>query len=269
MTVGEFSNFWRQPTTQRTNILNLLSLNVSDTALATEIQLPSLVREVGWAQTLLTTTTASSQKSPPYKPVEKYILFSMAHSFTDFHIDFGGSSVFYHLVKGRKTFYCIEPTDSNLALFEGWLGEDSVAAAPNFFGDRAEGCFEVNLLEGQLLFIPSGWIHAVWTPVDSVAVGGNFLHTFGAELQGRIQQMEDRVGEPEKFRFPGALNLARETAAHYYSDLLACPNETLSPMELRGAGALATFLQESDPCKTKRKQWERLAELVNSMLLSA
>ena len=111
-------------------------------------------------------TTQTTSLSPPYKPVEKHILFSMAHSFTDFHIDLGGSSVFYHLVKGRKTFYCIEPTDSNLALFEGWLGEDSVAA-PNFFGDKAEGCFEVNLLEGQLLFIPSGWIHAVWTPCGS------------------------------------------------------------------------------------------------------
>lgn len=31
--------------------------------------------------------------------VEQFCLSGMAHSYTDFHIDFGGSSVYYHIFK--------------------------------------------------------------------------------------------------------------------------------------------------------------------------
>ena len=45
----------------------------------------------------------------------------IADCFTDFHIDFGGSSVWYHVLKGEKVFYVIRPTTSNLTLYEQWL----------------------------------------------------------------------------------------------------------------------------------------------------
>lgn len=35
--------------------------------------------------------------------VSKYCLISMANSFTNFHIDFGGSSIWYHIVKVQHT----------------------------------------------------------------------------------------------------------------------------------------------------------------------
>lgn len=38
---------------------------------------------------------------------------------------------------------------------------------------------------GQTLFIPSGWIHAVLTPMDSLVFGGNFLNSFTIGLQIR------------------------------------------------------------------------------------
>jgi hypothetical protein len=34
--------------------------------------------------------------------VSMFCLVSMADSFTDFHVDFGGSSVWYHVLSGRK-----------------------------------------------------------------------------------------------------------------------------------------------------------------------
>ena len=38
----------------------------------------------------------------------------------------------------------------------------------------------------QILFsILLGWIHAVFTPVDSLVFGGNFLCTYNTELQLR------------------------------------------------------------------------------------
>jgi hypothetical protein len=40
---------------------------------------------------------------------------SLAGSYTDFHIDFGGSSVWYHVLRGSKIFYFAKPTPQNLA----------------------------------------------------------------------------------------------------------------------------------------------------------
>jgi len=45
---------------------------------------------------------------------------SVADSYTDFHVDFGGSSVWYHVLRGEKIFFLIRPTVANLASFENW-----------------------------------------------------------------------------------------------------------------------------------------------------
>lgn len=39
-----------------------------------------------------------------YPKVQKYCLMSVAGCYTDFHIDFGGTSVWYHVLKGSKVF---------------------------------------------------------------------------------------------------------------------------------------------------------------------
>jgi hypothetical protein len=36
----------------------------------------------------------------------------------------------------------------------------------------------------------TGWIHGVYTPVDSLVFGGNFLHSFGMVMQLRIMEAE-------------------------------------------------------------------------------
>lgn len=38
-----------------------------------------------------------------------------------------------------------------------------------------------------------GWIHAVYTPVDSMVFGGNFLHSFNIPMQLNICNIEDRT----------------------------------------------------------------------------
>ena len=35
----------------------------------------------------------------------------------------------------------------------------------------------------------AGWIHAVFTPVDSLVFGGNFIHEFNVDLQLRCVLM--------------------------------------------------------------------------------
>lgn len=60
-----------------------------------------------------------------------------------------------------------------------------------FFGDTVDQCSRIYLEDGNTFFIPTGWIHAVYTPEDSLVFGGNFLHSFGIEKQLRVAQVED------------------------------------------------------------------------------
>uniref|UniRef100_A0A803XNK8 Lysine demethylase 2B n=1 Tax=Meleagris gallopavo TaxID=9103 RepID=A0A803XNK8_MELGA len=71
-----------------------------------------------------------------------------------------------------------------------------------FLGDRVERCQRIELKQGYTFFIPSGWIHAVYTPVDSLVFGGNILHSFNVPMQLRIYEIEDRTRVHAKFRYP-------------------------------------------------------------------
>ncbi|XP_066465735.1 lysine-specific demethylase 2B isoform X4 [Tiliqua scincoides] len=125
---------------------------------------------------------------------------SVKGCFTDFHIDFGGTSVWYHVFRGGKIFWLIPPTLQNLELYEEWVlsGKQSDI----FLGDRVERCQRIELKQGHTFFIPSGWIHAVYTPVDSLVFGGNILHSFNVPMQLRIYEIEDRTRVQAKFRYP-------------------------------------------------------------------
>lgn len=84
-------------------------------------------------------------------------------------------------LKGEKMFFLIQPTSANLALYEHWMASSN--QSETFFGDQVDVCYQMLLTHGQTLFIPTGWIHAVLTPVDSVVFGGNFLHSLNIPLQ--------------------------------------------------------------------------------------
>ena len=124
----------------------------------------------------------------------------MKDSYTNFHIDFGGTSVWYHVLSGEKIFYIIKPTKENFDHYESWMY--SHQTSDQFFVEKVglEQCYRLNLFVGQTLFIPTAWIHAVLTPQDSI--GGNFLHSLSIELQLKIRQTEQRKNTPLKLQFP-------------------------------------------------------------------
>lgn len=41
--------------------------------------------------------------------------------------------------------------------------------------------------------IPTGWIHAVYTPKDSIVFGGNFLHSLNISLQLQYEHHSFRL----------------------------------------------------------------------------
>jgi F-box/leucine-rich repeat protein 10/11 len=188
-------------------LLNVISLEFSHTKLENYVQSPTVVRQVDWVDCVWPRHLKESQteatnllEDMKYPKVQKYCLMSVKGCYTDFHVDFGGTSVWYHILKGGKVFWLIPPTEHNLALYERWVlsGKQSDI----FFGDTVDKCARISLMEGNTFFIPTGWIHAVYTPVDSLVFGGNFLHSYGIDKQLKIAHVEDTTKVPQKFRYP-------------------------------------------------------------------
>ena len=190
--------------------MNVISLEFSHTKLAEKVRRPMVVRELDWVETVWPRAS-----NPP--KVQLYCLMSVRQCYTDFHIDFGGTSVFYHVLSGQKVFYFIRPTEENLRKYEKW--SSSPNQSETFLGDLVQVCYECRLSAGETMIIPSGWIHAVFTPVDSMVIGGNFLHGFNIPMQLRIHQIEERTNVPEKFRFPNFSRMMWYAADHYKKEL--------------------------------------------------
>ncbi|XP_048475784.1 histone lysine demethylase PHF8, partial [Rhincodon typus] len=193
MKLGDFVKYYNSGS--REKVLNVISLEFSDTRLSNLVETPKLVRKLSWVENLWPESSLFERPS-----VQKYCLMGVQDSYTDFHIDFGGTSVWYHVLKGEKIFYLIRPSSANLALFEHWSSSNNQNEM--FFGDHVDKCYTCSVKQGQTLFIPTGWIHAVLTPVDCIAFGGNFLHSLNIEMQLKAYEIEKRLNTADLFKFP-------------------------------------------------------------------
>ena len=174
-------------------IRNVISLEVSETKLGRMLRRPEIVRQIDLQDNVW-------PKDEPAKSVAFYCLMSAADSYTDFHIDFGGSSVYYHILRGSKTFFFIPPKPKHLKAYEEWNNDPE--QNHTFLGDKTKECYRVDLKEGDTMLIPSGWIHAVWTPANSLVIGGNFLTHMHYSMQFRVSDIEKANKTPLKFRYP-------------------------------------------------------------------
>jgi F-box and leucine-rich repeat protein 10/11 len=180
-----------QELSARDKILNVISLEVSGTKLGEMITPPQLVRDLDWVENCW--PPAKKGKGHAYPKVQLYCLMGVANAFTvgfskdpalpfaliciqDWHIDFAGSSVYYHIVSGSKVrarilhiatdansnyqvFYFIRPTPSNLQAYEKWCGSE--LQNQTWLGDLVDEVYRVELVAGNTMIIPTGWIHAV------------------------------------------------------------------------------------------------------------
>ncbi|KAL7544171.1 hypothetical protein ACHAWF_007555 [Thalassiosira exigua] len=263
-TLEEWAEYMAAPEEERTRVLNVITLEVSDTPLGELVTEPTFARELDFAklhwpktredvrrlsaakgengaeasgsslspEDASKQTERSNQQTEQVEELEerlerlkgdrprvsKYCLQSAAGSYTDFHVDFGGTSVWYHVCFGKKAFYFVEPTEKNLRIYARWAtgksGKSGAAGGGagrggpghSFLPDliRAAGgrTYEVSLDAGDTLFIPSGWIHAVYTPVDALVFGGNFLHRHSLEMQLRIHNLERKMKVGRTYRYP-------------------------------------------------------------------
>ena len=205
MSMRDFERYFKG--SDRRHIYNVISLEFSQSRLENVVRRPTVVDRLDWIDLVwpqhlknIQTNQTNVLHAMKYPKVQKYCLMSVAGCYTDYHIDFGGTSVWYHILKGGKIFWLIPPTNENLALYERWTRSGNQGDV--FFGDVVSKCQRIELEAGNSLMIPSGWIHAVYTPKDSIVFGGNFLNSFNIPMQLQISNLEQRLKVPNRFRFP-------------------------------------------------------------------
>jgi F-box/leucine-rich repeat protein 10/11 len=212
MNLAKWADYYEEETDDKP-IRNVISLEVSQTTLGRLLRRPKVVRDIDLQDEVWPQEETDKGKFPR---VQFYCLMSVADSYTDFHIDFGGSSVYYHILKGKKTFFFIPPKPKHLKAYEEW--NDSPQQNFTFLPHTTKECYRVDLHAGDTMLIPSGWIHAVWTPETSLVIGGNFLTRMSFKNQFKIVDIEKNNGTPQKFRYPHFQRIMWYTAIKYLRD---------------------------------------------------
>ncbi|XP_064461296.1 lysine-specific demethylase 2B-like isoform X2 [Ornithodoros turicata] len=255
MNMKDWCKYFENPV--RDKLLNVISLEFSHTKLENYVESPTVVRQVDWVDAVWPRHLKESQtegtnaiEDMKYPKVQKYCLMSVKGCYTDFHIDFGGTSVWYHLLRGQKIFWLIPPTERNFQLYEQWVLSGKQGDV--FFGETVEKCDRVTLSEGDTFFIPTGWIHAVYTPEDALVFGGNFLHSYGIEKQLRIAEIEDATHVPLKFRYPFYREMLWYVLQRYVNCLLGINNLTCN--------------EDGDPVDSSKQQFPQPTPLASAPL---
>ncbi|CAG2055346.1 unnamed protein product, partial [Timema podura] len=194
MTMKEWQKYYED--TNKDKLLNVISLEFSHTKLEYYVQTPTVfgilqVQVTAQIQELYTKQAALRVRQIDWVDCvwPKHLKESQTES----------TNVIDEMMY-PKIFWLIPPTERNLQLYEHWVLSGKQADV--FFGDTVEKCGRVTLTSGNTFFIPTGWIHAVYTPLDSLVFGGNFLHSFGIDKQLKTAQVEDTTHVPQKFRYP-------------------------------------------------------------------
>jgi hypothetical protein len=138
-TMEKWATYFHRPSKRASKgVYNVISLEFSGTPLEALVRAPSVVREIDWIDVVW---PGRRHVSGQYPRVQYYCLMSVAGSWTDFHVDFGGTSVWYHVHTGKKIFLFIPPTDSNLRAYERWTG--SADQTITWLPDNTSMCFQV------------------------------------------------------------------------------------------------------------------------------
>lgn len=240
-TLGQWRDYFEDES-DRDRIRNVISLEISSSELGSKVRRPKVVEDLDVIDKAWPELLADSRKS-----VAKYCLMSVKDLYTDFHLDFAGTQVYYHVIRGEKKFLMFPPTRHNNKAYTKWslLQDQNLIFFPDYLQELSQGRlaaedqgFTITLRKGDLMLIPSGWIHAVYTPENSVVIGGNFLTLTSMPQQLEVVQIEKQTKVPAKFAFPQF-----QKAMWYVAKWLVDQRPDLSKFERIGAASLCRYLQ--------------------------
>lgn len=96
MKLKEFVDYYYS--TNRKRVLNVTNLEFSDTRMSSFVEPPDIVKKLSWVENYWPDDALLAKPK-----VTKYCLICVKDSYTDFHIDSGGASAWYHVLKGRRS----------------------------------------------------------------------------------------------------------------------------------------------------------------------
>ncbi|XP_016119760.1 lysine-specific demethylase 2A-like, partial [Sinocyclocheilus grahami] len=109
MSMMQWKSYYATPPSQREKLYNVISLEFSHTKLESYVKRPTTVDMIDWVDNMWPRHLKERQRDATnsitdmqYPKVQKYCLMSVQGCYTDFHIDFGGTSVWYHILRGCK-----------------------------------------------------------------------------------------------------------------------------------------------------------------------
>ena len=205
--------------------MNVIDLDIEGhlNKMSHKFSLPDLVRDISYGHRMKAALPSFLRHQYDFTAgISNYLLLTEAGAQTNWHQDFTGTSVFYVVVKGRKDFYILEKNGLNQNLFDKWKRSDFKTST--FFGFHHQVTVRhVALKRGDCLFLPSEWIHFVYTPEESIAFGCNFImekHFYGSAL---AFEKEIKDGFKHQFSFPHfaplvVIHLYRVWSYRYCSD---------------------------------------------------
>lgn len=289
-TLSQLATYFETPVKQRRFVVNQTSFDISQLRIGEAITLPSFVQEIDWL--FLTKQANIHQQDPLFRFAKKIVITSAMLAFTDF--DLRVSSVWYTVLHGEKWWCVVKPTEETLNAYANYHEEGDKRV--DFFLKRIAKTLKleednpklkdyivwVKQTEGQTVIIPSGWIHAVHTPIDSLAIGGNFLHGYSIQQQAEIEKLFPEMGTCETFRCPNFAESYMFAANYYYNEMgLAIekmeqqkrqrskvwgfPKTRISLQEMRGLDCLINIFEQiaKDGCKDEKGNKVTTASLEN------
>ncbi|EST08769.1 Zinc finger, RING/FYVE/PHD-type [Kalmanozyma brasiliensis GHG001] len=227
-TISEWAEYFDTPKEKKKKTLNVISLEVTGTPMQAYVEAPQLVRDLDW----VTRDWPQERRDPScadnsWPKVQRYVLMGVEGAYSDWHIDFAGSSVYYHVIWGQKTFLFAPPTPRNLAAYKAWCS--STRQDFDWLGDHLHSLTRVDVRPGETMLIPSGWLHCVYTPKNTLVVGGNFLTDWNVATQWKLVEIEEATKVPRKFRFPHLKRLSWFVGKGW--------NDRLEPLDASEQGA--------------------------------
>lgn len=285
MSLRDLKAYFDTPEKNRSRLLNVVSFNLGYTALDGYIVPPAVVRDMDVVGRVWPSGDARYQKDDnPFsethtKKMEEayscpktlaYLLMGPAGAYTDWHVDMGGSSVWYHVIRGSKIFMAAPDTEHNKNEFVSWSSSEEQV---EFLGDRLERCVRLRLMAGDTLFLPGGWFHAVSTPMDSLVVGGNFINVYRLKNALGVVDIERRLRIDPDAHYPkfkmlmyyAACDLVRRSqrGRALYDDGAVHGVPALSEMEIKGLPYLADYLEHFAKKRRRNAKQRQMRTIVD------
>lgn len=177
---------------------------VQDTSFGHRIAAPVAVSEVDWHFAVPrqgSSSAASSPSTSPSSPTtshqqhhtsnpDTFGTFFGAGSFQDFTVSPGGKCAWLSVSKGDATVLLIPPTEDNLRGFADWKRSSDPPASRVFLAEHVDQCVRCVVSTTSSLFIPPGWLYALFSEHDCSFYSGFFSMTVSLFGQLRVLEIE-------------------------------------------------------------------------------